>query len=180
MKKFVVLMLVFGVASLASATLQISVDGDPEPIDSQININPSDELILDIWTDAPITPGQGEGYWALVVDSAAGTICGGVVVNGAPDAKIYPDATALAAFSNPPDNGVFGAITLSSLPEIAVGTIYDQILFHCIGPEDAVIRLYADALTATPILVDEVTIHQPEPMTMALLGLGGLFLRRRK
>jgi len=51
--------------------------------------------------------------------------------------------------------------------------------FECIGLGDVVIYLYANDLQT---VLDTLTISQvvPEPMTIALLGLGGLFLLRRR
>ena len=176
MRKFVVLMLVLGMASLASATLQISIDGmpTPDPVDSEITIEPSQHLCLDIYTDAAI-PGYASVYAAIAVLPNEGTISGGVPVHGAAG-DLYGDAGYVAPLVGP-----WGGISNTAAVEIpAMTTLYDMIDFHCEGPDDAVIVLYetTDFVTWTP--VDQVTIHQPEPMTMALLGLGGLFLRRRK
>jgi hypothetical protein len=60
--------------------------------------------------------------------------------------------------------------------EAGIGKYWD-IEVHCDGPADCVVDLY-DASGYT--LIDTIVIHQPEPMTIALLSLGGLFLRRRK
>jgi len=79
MKKLLILMLVLGLTSYASAalTLQISVGGNKEPVDSQITIQPSQNLVLDIWTTADISAGVGEGYWALACQTSGGKISGG-------------------------------------------------------------------------------------------------------
>ena len=176
MKKFVVLMLVFGMASLASATLQISIDGmpTPDPVDSEITIGPSDELILDIYTDADIIDADGSIVWVLNA-VGPGTISGGAAVYSAPDTAVN--------LSGPfPLGGIFGNVTVFepgvSIP--ATSILYDQIIFHCMGPEDVIINLDLYVGSTKVGTADTVTIHQPEPMTMALLGLGGLFLRRRK
>jgi hypothetical protein len=79
MKKVLVLLLVFGLASVANATLQISVNGVQNPADSDITLEPSQEVILDIWTDADL-PFFGGGPWALVVDTTEGAISGGAPV----------------------------------------------------------------------------------------------------
>ena len=62
MKKLLVICLVLGMASVAGATLQISVNGNPEPIDSEITIFPSDEIVLDVWTDSDIST-TDPGSW---------------------------------------------------------------------------------------------------------------------
>ena len=70
MKKFIVLTLVLSVAPLASAALSIGVEGDPNPVDSEITIAPSDTLLLNLHSD-----GEVFGvYFMLFVDNAAGKI----------------------------------------------------------------------------------------------------------
>jgi len=83
MKKLLILMLVLGLTSSASAlctTLQISVNGEKNPVDSQIIVVPSGYLELDIWTTADIPP-AGEGMYALAVKTADATISGGSLTN---------------------------------------------------------------------------------------------------
>jgi len=191
MKKLLILIVVLGMASMANATLQISVNGDPEPIDSEIVVTevPSGMLTLDIWTDADIAA-MDSFDWALVVDSTKGTISGGVDVVDNPDFinEVGGDAPD-------PGNGILPDEPLAgrwgfmaSFIPISAGTVLlDDFLFHCEGEGDAVIQLWA-TVSGEPFgpisggtLMDQVIVHQiPEPMTMALLGLGGLFLRRRK
>jgi hypothetical protein len=192
MKKLLVLLLVLGMASAASAALQISVNGDPEPVDSQIYLFPSDTIELDVYSDIDLVPG-GEGenmYWVLTVDTALGSISGGRVAVADPHTDWYFDGPYDDAVGNgiqglpAGQNGVLGYVaTLGAT--IPAQTLFDQIIFHCewdSGP--TVITLWAaDPSTATVDQEpwDTVTIHQiPEPMTVALLGLGGLFLLRRR
>jgi hypothetical protein len=176
-------MLVLGMASLASATLQISVNGVQNPVDSEIIIEkPSDTIILDVWTADDITLFE-LGTYALIVAEGPGTIdaanaevlYGNILATDIPNANflIGPGlaATYLGGFSGNP---------------VAGDTFLDNILFHCDAEGDVIIELWTiedmgGELYEGTVLMDSVIIHQiPEPMTLALLGLGGLFLRRRK
>lgn len=195
MRKLLILIVVLGMASMASATLQISVNGSQEPVDSEIIFDigdvPSGILTLDIWTDADVGVFETVTWALIVTDSSEGTITGGIGV--AP--WNYPiwagDAVDNAAIVlDPPYTGKAGTYLSGMSGNPLTGdTMYDEFLFHCEGEGDAVVELWTlvnsvplpDEAYVLTTLLDTVTIHQiPEPMTMALLGLGGLLLRRRK
>ena len=61
MKRLLVALSILGMASTASATLQISVGGDLDPT-SPIFVIPSGEIIIDIWTNADIGAFEGVSY----------------------------------------------------------------------------------------------------------------------
>ena len=184
MRKLLILFVVLGVASMANATLQISVNGDQDPTDSEYTVLPSENATLDIWTDAAIAAFENV-TWALIVNDLDATIDGGVgLVAGF---NVIGDIEAQGWAPAGYDGRFGGYLGPMTGGPIAGDTVYDEFLFHCInGENDAVIELWdlvdiGGGAWALNSLLDSAVIHQvPEPMTMVLLGLGGLMLRRRK
>lgn len=188
MKKMLVLILVLGIASLASAQLQISVNGDQNPVDSEITIAPSDHLTLDVHGNLAA---PGNANWMLVVEAACGTLDGtqgttvGALsrVNENPTPYDYSYITGYnLGYAGLPNDGSLSAVSgiLGDLGALD-GVLVDLIDFHCEGQGDAVIKLWQSPDGVQWSEVDAVIVHQvPEPATMALLGLGALVLRRKK
>jgi len=197
MKKFLALALVLGMTTMAGAALQISVYNNPaggenwvptDPQDSQISIRPTDTLSLSIWTDSEITPG-GNATWALTVDTTVGDISGGQAVLTNPYVLIVQGAIADNETIIPPtgEDGVWGTLLNGDFvggSSIPAGTVlFEGFAFQCMDSGDAVINLFdnvvEDVLMSNPI--DSIVIHQiPEPLTLTLMGLGGLGILRRR
>ena len=191
MRKLLILIVVLGVASMANAALQISVNDEQEPVDSEIIIDPVDVpsgiLTLDIWTDAIIGAFSSQTIALIATDDTVGTVDGSgysspLAFNLVGQVEDFPSVNNPAGSTGP----FGGYFTAAAIP--LGSTLYDDILFHCEAGGDAVIELWdmtetevgSDVWNLTTLL-DSVTVHQiPEPMTMVLLGLGGLLLRRRK
>ena len=200
------MLLILGMASVANASLQISVHPGPgmnpdptwdplNPEPSTITIGKGDTLLLDIYTDSLIYgTAPEEGDWLLYTDTNLATISGGKAADVFPGntIAIYNGKATGGWAPEPQDpmDGVGGAIFIFGAPIVgsptAPVTIYDEIEFQCTGIEgDALLSLVSGTVVGNQIEItgvwDEVVIHQtPEPMTLGLFGLGGLGLLRRR
>jgi hypothetical protein len=180
MKKLLIFMLVLGMASLASATLQISVNDINNP-DDPLSLTEGSHT-LDIWTDADIKTGIGEVFYALAGLSDLG-IAGGTLTNSEWwGCFIYDDAAGSGIAVPSGDNGVFGGMFTSSTTQtIPAGSrIFDGINLTYDGQITTLTLYEINGDTGELIRTMDTVNLVPEPATIALLGLGGLLLRRRK
>lgn len=186
MKKLLVFALVLAMAPLANAALVISVDGIADPPDTSITVMPSDTVIIDI-TETDVRPAEEQGIFVLgILLSSTGV--GELDISGAtilwpPDDTVTPfvdwlddgDIAGMLEIMNP---FVIVSLTDTVEPQDPItGKLVDNIIFHATGPGDVIIGLFDGD---DGMLYDTQVIHIPEPITMVLLGLGGLMLRRRK
>lgn len=166
LKKLLVLSLVLGLAGVANATFSLTLNGSTAP--DEYTMAPCDYIVIDVSTSAA---GASDTHYLELLGSDYGEWVGGMT--------IYPAAGGLAQADE--DFGYVDTWKLQSggATGYLAGTHF-EISFHCKAEGDVTINLY-DVNWTYPV-VDAITIHQviPEPMTIALLGLGGLFLRRRK
>jgi hypothetical protein len=166
MKKLFIMILVLGISSAANAVL-IEVDGQIADA-------------VDIGETATIT----------VVSEDTSSWLGYILVEpGNPGA--LSDITALDAAGNmasfvpyDADDGIGYEVTVAMNPvapgpAIAVGPQFTMTFSGALIDETSTISLYAGPDYTIPTTSVAVTVV-PEPMTILLLGLGGLFLRRRK
>ena len=180
MKNIFIVCTVLVMASAASATMQLSIDGALNVPDSETTLLVGETVVVDIHADATV-------LGALAVQSLGGS----GVISGDPtflweQSKVTNPSLMEADYKAIlPD---FGYPDVSQVLDIDVvdasepytqpdGLVIDGLIFECTGIGDVALLLFDINLT----LHDSVLIHQvPEPITFALLGLGGLFLRRRK
>jgi len=169
MKKFLVMLTVLAAISNA-AIVELSLNGatNVPHADMATTMIPSDYFELDVQVTAdPLN----KLNWDVTVGAGApgSFTLGNISTPPAPNAYLIDYSASYgysyASFLNVADASVGG-----------LGTYWTSV-FHCDGPGMVVISL----LDTGGNVMDTITVSQiPEPMTVALLGLGGLFLRRRK
>ena len=166
LKKLLVLSLVLGLAGVANASYSLTLNGSTAP--DEVTIAPCDYVVIDVSESAS---GTGFTLYLELLGSDYGEWAGGMTV--------HDIAGTLASYDE--DFGYVDTWRLISggTAGYEAGTHF-EISFHCKAEGDVTINLYDENWTYP--VIDAITIHQviPEPMTIALLGLGGLFLRRRK
>jgi hypothetical protein len=170
MKKLLVILTVLALATMANAAIHISLDGNIT-ID-EITIDPSDTITIDVYDD------QAGGYvdWMHYldigpIDNSVYTLSNARLGGGAGDYASFVQGT----YNGYDDIEITQADT--SAPDPDPGAVF-LIDLHCEGSGDVYIYIYDGGDFS---VIDSAVIHQtPEPMTIALLGLGGLLLRRRK
>jgi hypothetical protein len=159
MKKLLILLLVLGMASTANAALFL--DGPTE-------LNKDDMATIGVVSDSS--------------DDEAAYLVFGYVSEGGfelsnPRSPIIPPP--IPPIPTPDDTIEFELIFAQTPEPIPPGVWFEVDLTCLKAGVDVFVELYDGSSFE---MIDSLTIHQvPEPMTIALLGLGGLFaLRRRK
>jgi hypothetical protein len=199
MKKLLVLFLVFGMVSMANASLLdlVIVSRGPAP-DQTVPIDPVKEITIEPseWLDLDLvyTAGSAADYpmdnlSVQLTVQGPGILDMSALTNT--ELPVWDPAWSEGVTENVPGTDYYLQFSwgLQGTGMDHDGAAIDHILFHCEDYDDATITLedYVVFGTGTvdfggPVdMGDPVIIHQiPEPMTIVLLGLGGLLLRRRK
>lgn len=158
MKKLMVLALVLGVAALANAGLVLKVDG--ADVAGPVKVNPGAEVKVSIFGDA-------KAYNAFT-EITGGISYGAFAFTG--NAGDMSKSEALAGYPG------WYLLTVAGGPS-APTTAGEQVLVTLKVDQDGVFNLYdGDEQFLSGIAFTVI----PEPMTMGLLALGGLFIRRKK
>ena len=192
MKKLLALLMVLGLTSLAGADLVFTVNGDPQP--DELTLETSEEVTLDMHLAAgenilkyqvtySLSNEQAEFLFPDPTDST-GLLTYGISF---PWASMFPGKV-----------NAYDQVGIISWVEIAADnfmaavagplTLMDGLILHCLDDTPVAMSVTVSASTVidgATVPVDTVLhtmdiIQIPEPMTIALLGLGGLLLRRRR
>ena len=175
MRKLITVLIVLGMASVVNAAVVLSIDGSTTQ--SEISLAASETFVLGLVSDSSTT-GFVSSYFALIApaslpDGSLGTpiadLTGETLFSVI---QTYSDATLGDGY----------AMTPATMGNIPAGTWYTMTYTQNLANYPVVITLYGDDGTGAPDAgneIDMVTVI-PEPATIALLGLGGLLLRRRR
>jgi hypothetical protein len=170
MKKLLVLILVLGLSSIANAELTaIELDVDGSHAGATITVVTGDTISLEMYSG---NTDSGSAYLNLE-DNGLYTLANPQVTTNAGDMGGYKGPYSYGGYD-------YYSITVSKsgVGTITAGTMFliDFTAGSSTGTVDVILQKFEGTTTMDTTTVNIV----PEPMTIALLGLGGLFLRRRR
>jgi len=186
MRKLLVLMIVLAIAGMADAALMLSADGVVDPPDTQVSVLTGSQVVIDVHA-----MGQGGDYFGgdifvtgpATLVGAGGTVWGDGAIRDIvqPELQDWIDGLEGLGYLGVTSVVEFQLVDLvDPYEDIPDGKVVDLITLQCLGVGDATVYIMNgdDYSIADSIIIHQIPI--PEPVTIALLGLGGLLLRRRK
>ena len=183
MKKLLVFVLVLGMASLANAAivgdLELRIGGNAVD-EYDVGVLPADITDISITNNEAISSGGLEGYFILISETGnAFDINSAVILN----TDLFLDATGLDELEVPHPtgmDGVFGGVFNYGTTYAVDTVLFDDIKLTVNGSTLSIYEININEAEAWVLgdMMDEINII-PEPMTITLLGLGGLLIRRK-
>ena len=176
MKKFLVLTLVLGIASLASAGLSSSVSGTSVAV--------GDSLTIDLVSSGVTTVTSMQVQWTITSGTGTAKLVSTSATLGDPGfqapAKWNSSTDAVHEYAGA---NLFGSSAITDPYTFVSGLELEGLTAGTVtltAEVSADITLGGASISSgTELLSQQVTVI-PEPATMALLGLGALVMRRKK
>jgi hypothetical protein len=181
MKNLLILMLALGINSVANAAFTLVVDG--EDVGDEYCMHTGAVIDIGIYND---TQGDTSNTRQLLAYLIINDVTGGewtgvnnVYIPPAVPGSVNTDHGVGDHLGTGNLVDVFEAALSNGVPTdfSGVGVLADYQYKHLVGYLTVLVELMDGTNGA---ILDSLAIYVPEPMTIALLGLGGLFLLRRR
>lgn len=156
----------------------------PPPINADLGTNPNGMTILPIaagevqWFEFDVTGGAGAQPWQI--DTFGSTNTGGSFGDDDTEVGLYDSNGNLIATNDDFDFG--GGILTSALSSAGVGNLADGTYYIAVGNFNTTFGpAFGVVSTSTAVGTNKLTVSfVPAPASIAVLGLGGLAVARRR
>lgn len=181
MKKLIVVLMVLSMATMANAALVLSISGPSSLLEGQVGTY----TVSYSWNGMPSTGSETLVSADTDIVSDLGSIGRGVILTTNRDTNL--DIVGMDSLT-----GNYEVLLINDVANTDFGFPYQLFSFTLTAPAangTAHIRLLENSyydenwnqITSSDLILNGKTVTIiPEPITVTLLGLGGLFLRRRK